>query len=42
MSCALGYGRQTRKAVTIVSVTDHVSGRSLDADTATFVVGADV
>jgi len=42
MSCALNYGRQTHKAVTIVSVTDQESGKSLDPNAATFVVGADV
>ena len=42
LSCALAYGRQTSKAVTIVSVTDHNSGKPLDPDGATFVVGSDV
>ena len=42
LSCALTYGRQTHKPVTIVSVTDHSSGKELNPDTATFVVGSDV
>ena len=42
LSCALNYGRQTRKSVTIVSVTDHESGKPIDPDTAVFVVGSDV
>jgi len=42
LSCALSYGRQTSKAVTIVSVTDHETGRALDPDKATFVVGSGV
>lgn len=42
LSCALNYGRQTHKAVTIVSVTDHESRKPLDPSTATFVVGSDV
>ena len=42
LSCALNYGRQAHKAVTIVSVTDHESRKSLDPSAATFVVGADV
>ncbi len=42
LSCALTYGRQVHKPVTIVSVTDHASGKPLDPDTATFVVGSDV
>jgi hypothetical protein len=41
-SCALNYGRQTAKAVTIVSVTDHDTGREIDPTRATFVVGSDV
>ncbi len=42
LSCALNYGRQTHKAVTIVTVTDHENGKPLDPNTATFVVGSDV
>ena len=42
LSCALNYGRQTSKAVTILSVTDHDSGKPLDPDRATFVVGSEV
>lgn len=42
LSCALNYGRQTHKAVTIVSVTDHESGKPIDPNTAIFVVGSDV
>ncbi len=42
LSCALNYGRQTHKTVTIVSVTDHQSGKPIDPDTASFVVGSDV
>ncbi|MBP1687061.1 MAG: NosL [Deltaproteobacteria bacterium] len=42
LSCALNYGRQMHKAVTIVSVTDHESGQPIDPKTATFVVGSDV
>lgn len=42
LSCALTYGRQTSKAVTIASVTDHESGRALDPERAIFVVGSDV
>ena len=42
LSCAFSYGRQTSKAVTIVSVTDHETGKSLDPEKATFVVGSDV
>lgn len=42
LSCALTYGRQARKPVTIVSVTDHASGASLVPAKATFVVGSDV
>ncbi len=41
LSCALNYGRQTSKAVTIISVTDHENGKPLDPDKATFVVGSD-
>jgi hypothetical protein len=42
LSCALAYGRQASKGVTIVSVTDHDSGKPLDPNAATFVVGSDV
>lgn len=42
LSCALNYGRQAHKSVTIVSVTDHGSGKAIDPNTAAFVVGSDV
>src|SRR5512143_1842993 len=42
LSCALRYGRQTSKPVTILSVTNHETGKPLAPDTATFVVGSDV
>ncbi|MFN8625300.1 MAG: hypothetical protein U0587_04860 [Candidatus Binatia bacterium] len=42
LSCALNYGRQLHKDVTIVSVTDHESGKPLDPTSALFVVGSDV
>lgn len=42
LSCALTYGRQTSKSVTIVSVTDHDSGRALEPEHATYVVGSNV
>lgn len=42
LSCALAYGRQTARAVTIVSVTDQESGKPLNPDAATFVLGSDV
>lgn len=42
LSCALTYGRQTSKAITILSVTDHDSGKPLEPDNASFVVGSDV
>jgi hypothetical protein len=42
LSCALNYGRQTHKTVTILSVTDHNSGKPLNPGQATFVVGSDV
>ncbi len=42
LSCALNYGRQTSEAVTIVSVTDHETGKPLDPNKATFAVGGDV
>ena len=42
LSCALNYGRQTSKAVTIISVTDYDSRQPLEPDKASFVVGSDV
>jgi hypothetical protein len=42
LSCALSYGRQTSKPVTILSVTNHETGKPLKPDTATFVVGSEV
>jgi hypothetical protein len=42
LRCALTYGQQTGKAVTILSVTEHDSGKSLDPERATFVIGSDV
>ena len=42
LSCALSYGRQTSKPVTILSVTNHETGKPLQPDAATFVVGSDV
>lgn len=42
LSCALSYGRQTSKPVTVVSVTNHETGKPLAPDRATFVVGSDV
>lgn len=42
LSCALTYGRQTHKAVTILQVTDHASGGRIDPQHAAFVVGSDV
>lgn len=42
LSCALSYGRQKSKRVTIVSVTDHETGKPLDPEKATFVVGSEV
>ncbi len=42
MSCALTYGRQTHKPVTILSVTDYQGGGALEPSKATFVVGSDV
>jgi hypothetical protein len=42
LSCALTYGRQAAKPVTILSVTEHDSGKRLDPDGAIFVVGSDV
>lgn len=41
LSCALNYGRQTSKSVTVVSVTNHETGKVLDPDRATFLVGSD-
>jgi hypothetical protein len=42
MSCALTYGRQTHKPITLLSVTDHDSGTAFDPNKATFVVGSNV
>jgi hypothetical protein len=42
LSCALTYGRQTHKKVTILSVTDHNTGKDLSPEHAVFVVGSDV
>ncbi|MFI5396025.1 MAG: hypothetical protein ACHQ9S_10870 [Candidatus Binatia bacterium] len=42
LSCALTYGRQVHKKVTILAVTDHGSGKDLAPEQATFVVGSDV
>lgn len=42
LSCALSYGRQVSKPVTVTAVTDHDSGRQLDPGQALFVVGSDV
>jgi hypothetical protein len=42
LSCAFSYGRQTSKPVTILSVTNHETGKPLTPDAATFVVGSDV
>lgn len=42
LSCALTYGRQTHKKVTILAVTDHTTGKELAPEGATFVVGSDV
>ena len=42
LSCALNYGRQESKAVTVLAVTDHESGKPLDPERASFVVGGDV
>lgn len=42
LSCALSYGRQTGKPVTIVAVTDHVTGKPIDPSRAYFVIGSDV
>lgn len=42
LSCALTYGRQMHKHVTILSVTDYRGGTRLDPNKATFVVGSNV
>lgn len=42
LSCALNYGRQMHKSVTIVSVTDHETRKPIDPNNATYVVGSDV
>jgi hypothetical protein len=42
LSCALSYGRQTSKPVTILSVTNHETGKPLNPDNATFVLGSEV
>lgn len=42
LSCGLSYGRQISKAVTIISVTNHETGKPLAPANATFVVGSDV
>ncbi len=42
LGCALSYGRQSAKPVTILSVTNHETGKPLQPDIATFVVGSDV
>lgn len=42
LSCALTYGRQTGKAITILHVTDHDNRQPLAPDMATFVVGSEV
>ena len=42
LSCALTYGRQTHKPVTILSVTNHDGGAPLDPQQAVFVVGSNV
>ncbi|MFI5365839.1 MAG: hypothetical protein ACHQ4J_09455 [Candidatus Binatia bacterium] len=42
LSCALTYGRQTHKPVTILKVTDHGSGAPIDPKEAVFVVGSNV
>ena len=41
-SCGFSYGRQPSTPVTIVSVTNHETGKPLAPDRATFVVGSDV
>lgn len=40
--CALTYERQTEKHVAIISVTDYISGRQIDARKAYFVDGSGV
>ena len=42
LSCALTYGRQVHKKVTILSVTDHNTGKEMGPEHASFVVGSDV
>ena len=42
LSCALTYGRQAHKKVTILSVTDHNTGKEIGPEHASFVVGSDV
>ena len=42
LSCALTYGRQAYKKVTILSVNDHNTGKELAPEHAAFVVGSDV
>jgi hypothetical protein len=42
LSCALTYGRQVHKKVTIVSVTDHNTGKEIGPEHASFIVGSDV
>jgi hypothetical protein len=42
LSCALSYGRQSAKPVSIVSVMNHETSKPLDPEAATFVLGSDV
>ena len=42
LGCGFSYGRQTSKPVTIVSVTNHETGKPLAPADAIFVVGSDV
>jgi hypothetical protein len=42
LKCALTHERQSGKKVTILSVTDHATGRPLDPASAFFVVGSNV
>ncbi len=42
LSCALSYGRQAAKPVTIVRLTDHETGKPLAPGDATLLVGSDV
>jgi len=42
LSCALSFERQTAKPLSIVSVTNHETGKPLDPEAATFVLGSDV